>query len=511
MDGWCLLIGLIDWMVLVWIDGAGIDWLDGLLEESEENQATLRFSWGSCQRYAAFRLPSLHRSLLSFIRLHTRSRLHTRLFSLVCVRTFYTLIMYFRSMYYHQPSSSDEEDKDEYFGDAEKRLTKKPAAAAAPPSSSEDDDDDARDKHDDDDDDDDDDPLPSPPNNRAVHMSGDSDDDDDDDSDDDKHHRRQQSNDANVTKSNKLRSSEDHQVLPPPTVVDKSTTATNEEKSAAAATLKAVLEASMDEQHEGELFESLRSSGGLTTSGGITVPAISAATVTSVSATGVDSSAATTSSGDAANSATMSLDEQQHETRGISRASLAGMCVECEDVTASIACEQCEDSYCVLCFVGLHRRGNRASHTTRELVEGALQQLANATAPMAGATKARRQEHDLAKDAVANQDSMAIESLSNRAKGGNDYDDDDDDDDEYDTNGNRGGSGSIAVCRSSQHKHTLLLARHCTMCNPTRCLYLYLPCLFSLSLSLSLSLSRSLSFLGVAVIVYFHTLVTTIY
>eukprot|EP00960_Hanusia_phi_P035682 751863-Hanusia_phi.AAC.1 len=54
-------------------------------------------------------------------------------------------------------------------------------------------------------------------------------------------------------------------------------------------------------------------------------------------------------------------------------------CVECEDVGASVRCEECGDELCGLCFQWQHRSGKRAKHSPtplpgmqmfRERVEG---------------------------------------------------------------------------------------------------------------------------------------------
>eukprot|EP01095_Lingulamoeba_sp_RSL-Kostka_P006964 TRINITY_DN2208_c3_g1_i2.p1 TRINITY_DN2208_c3_g1~~TRINITY_DN2208_c3_g1_i2.p1 ORF type:complete len:592 (+),score=182.54 TRINITY_DN2208_c3_g1_i2:25-1800(+) len=45
------------------------------------------------------------------------------------------------------------------------------------------------------------------------------------------------------------------------------------------------------------------------------------------------------------------------------------ICVECEDVPASVLCSICEDHYCGLCFQWLHKRGKRAGHKTNAVNE----------------------------------------------------------------------------------------------------------------------------------------------
>lgn len=45
-----------------------------------------------------------------------------------------------------------------------------------------------------------------------------------------------------------------------------------------------------------------------------------------------------------------------------------GFCVECEDQAATVACNQCNDVFCFLCYQSQHRKGKRATHTTKSLV-----------------------------------------------------------------------------------------------------------------------------------------------
>ncbi|KAI9921973.1 hypothetical protein PsorP6_001623 [Peronosclerospora sorghi] len=45
------------------------------------------------------------------------------------------------------------------------------------------------------------------------------------------------------------------------------------------------------------------------------------------------------------------------------------MCVECEDTTAAVRCEDCDDVYCPLCFEAQHRAGSRLRHSKTELSE----------------------------------------------------------------------------------------------------------------------------------------------
>ncbi len=46
------------------------------------------------------------------------------------------------------------------------------------------------------------------------------------------------------------------------------------------------------------------------------------------------------------------------------------MCVECEDQEATLRCTECDDIYCDPCFEFQHRKGRRASHSTKRLREG---------------------------------------------------------------------------------------------------------------------------------------------
>ena len=61
-----------------------------------------------------------------------------------------------------------------------------------------------------------------------------------------------------------------------------------------------------------------------------------------------------------------------------------GFCVECEDQAATVACNQCNDNFCFLCYQSQHRKGKRAAHTTKSLV-------ADQPAAVAGAYLARSQ------------------------------------------------------------------------------------------------------------------------
>lgn len=45
-----------------------------------------------------------------------------------------------------------------------------------------------------------------------------------------------------------------------------------------------------------------------------------------------------------------------------------GACTECEDQFSVVLCTECEETYCKMCFDSLHRKGNRAKHTTKSLV-----------------------------------------------------------------------------------------------------------------------------------------------
>ncbi|KAF8592747.1 hypothetical protein K439DRAFT_1379083 [Ramaria rubella] len=44
-----------------------------------------------------------------------------------------------------------------------------------------------------------------------------------------------------------------------------------------------------------------------------------------------------------------------------------GFCVECEDQPAEIACEDCKDVFCEVCFHATHRKGNRKRHSSKPL------------------------------------------------------------------------------------------------------------------------------------------------
>jgi len=44
-----------------------------------------------------------------------------------------------------------------------------------------------------------------------------------------------------------------------------------------------------------------------------------------------------------------------------------GACSECETQQATVQCEQCDDTYCEICFTALHRKGRRLQHTTQPI------------------------------------------------------------------------------------------------------------------------------------------------
>eukprot|EP00026_Physarum_polycephalum_P003687 Phypoly_transcript_03700.p1 GENE.Phypoly_transcript_03700~~Phypoly_transcript_03700.p1 ORF type:complete len:686 (+),score=119.73 Phypoly_transcript_03700:176-2233(+) len=44
-----------------------------------------------------------------------------------------------------------------------------------------------------------------------------------------------------------------------------------------------------------------------------------------------------------------------------------GMCAECGDQVSSVACDQCEDEFCDLCYKAMHRKGARKQHTHKRL------------------------------------------------------------------------------------------------------------------------------------------------
>ena len=46
------------------------------------------------------------------------------------------------------------------------------------------------------------------------------------------------------------------------------------------------------------------------------------------------------------------------------RTHMPGKCIECEDRKAVVDCNECGDEFCGVCFLALHRKGNRALHST---------------------------------------------------------------------------------------------------------------------------------------------------
>ncbi len=47
------------------------------------------------------------------------------------------------------------------------------------------------------------------------------------------------------------------------------------------------------------------------------------------------------------------------------RTHVPGKCIECEDRAAVVDCAECADEFCAVCFLALHRKGNRSRHATR--------------------------------------------------------------------------------------------------------------------------------------------------
>eukprot|EP00048_Salpingoeca_helianthica_P016548 m.232915 g.232915 ORF g.232915 m.232915 type:complete len:585 (+) comp18912_c0_seq1:490-2244(+) len=71
----------------------------------------------------------------------------------------------------------------------------------------------------------------------------------------------------------------------------------------------------------------------------------------------------------------------------------AGVCVECEDIPASVRCVDCDDIYCDVCFAALHRKGSRKTHQPtpyKSDIQPAPAAAAAATAaPEAGSPRVR--------------------------------------------------------------------------------------------------------------------------
>jgi len=73
-----------------------------------------------------------------------------------------------------------------------------------------------------------------------------------------------------------------------------------------------------------------------------------------------------------------------------------GMCIECGELPATHACDQCRDDFCFVCYKAQHRRGGRAKHTYQEhapavAVSPAKQrevEIGLAEAPIQGGTSA---------------------------------------------------------------------------------------------------------------------------
>ncbi|KAH7102964.1 hypothetical protein BKA62DRAFT_636934 [Auriculariales sp. MPI-PUGE-AT-0066] len=65
-------------------------------------------------------------------------------------------------------------------------------------------------------------------------------------------------------------------------------------------------------------------------------------------------------------------------------------CVECEDQSAQLRCEQCSDLFCDVCFQSQHRKGSRKTHTTTP-VKGAELLLRQQAATQNGVTASSSQ------------------------------------------------------------------------------------------------------------------------
>lgn len=72
-----------------------------------------------------------------------------------------------------------------------------------------------------------------------------------------------------------------------------------------------------------------------------------------------------------------------------------GMCVECEDQTATVVCVECEDDFCSMCFAAQHRRGARASHRSTPIGE------ATAPAPTETVISAEEEERSVSERQAA--------------------------------------------------------------------------------------------------------------
>lgn len=78
-----------------------------------------------------------------------------------------------------------------------------------------------------------------------------------------------------------------------------------------------------------------------------------------------------------------------------------GRCIECEEREAILDCSACEDEFCGVCFAALHRKGKRASHTTKPKPGHApFKPLADASAP---ASAVREDEIEFPLDLLADE------------------------------------------------------------------------------------------------------------
>ncbi|KAI9141880.1 hypothetical protein BKA69DRAFT_1071721 [Paraphysoderma sedebokerense] len=74
----------------------------------------------------------------------------------------------------------------------------------------------------------------------------------------------------------------------------------------------------------------------------------------------------------------MSVEEE--EPVPLTSTYVQGYCVECEDMPATMFCEQCQEDFCEVCWKAQHRKGrNRSKHTTKPLVVDPLLTSSNST------------------------------------------------------------------------------------------------------------------------------------
>ena len=121
------------------------------------------------------------------------------------------------------------------------------------------------------------------------------------------------------------------------------------------------------------------------------------------------------------------LSEKQEQDAGAAvaaqPAAAVAFCIECGDQPAILACRECADIFCEVCFASQHKKGNRQKHSTTPLQQ-AIDIHARA-APAAGAalpssssssSSVAEEMEDAPDQPTAAASRESAESLADRAK-----------------------------------------------------------------------------------------------